>query len=193
MIKDYYNKNASDMIDNTLKLDLQPIYEKFEKYLMPGAKLLDVGFGSGRDSLHFDANGFEVVSIDFAQEVYSRGKILLNSEVLLVDVRDIRYKNEFDGIWASAVLFHYDEEEIIDVLNRCRDALKTGGVMYVSFKYGEEALLRHGRYFNDFTESKFEKMMVKVDGFDISEIWKTQDARADHSTQYWLNIILTKK
>ncbi len=193
MIKDYYNKNASDMIDNTLKLDLQPIYEKFEKYLLPGAKLLDVGFGSGRDSLHFDANGFEVVSIDFAQEVYSRGKILLNSEVLLVDVRDIRYNNEFDGIWASAVLFHYDEEEIVDVLNRCRDALKTGGVMYVSFKYGEQALLRHGRYFNDFTEGKFEKMMSKVDGFSISEIWKTQDARADHSTQYWLNIILTKK
>lgn len=193
MIKDYYNKNAADMIDNTLKLDLQPIYEKFERYLSPGAKLLDVGFGSGRDSLHFDAKGFEVVSIDFAQEVYSRGKILLNTEVLLVDVRDIRYKNEFEGIWASAVLFHYEEGQIQDVLMRCWDALKPGGVMYLSFKYGEAALLRHGRFFNDFTESKFMKMMDQVEGFEITEIWKTQDARADHNTQYWLNVILTKK
>ncbi|HAS73977.1 MAG TPA: SAM-dependent methyltransferase [Clostridiales bacterium UBA8960] len=193
MIKDYYNKNASDMIENTLKLDLQPIYEKFEKYLKPGAKLLDVGFGSGRDSLHFDAKGFEVVSIDFAQEVYNRGKILLNTEVLLVDIRDIKYKNEFEGIWASAVLFHYDEKQIIDVLVRCRDALKDNGIMYVSFKYGQDALLRHGRFFNDFDEVKFEKMMSEVENFDISEIWKTQDARGDHRSQYWLNVILTKK
>ena len=193
MIKEYYNKNASDMIENTLNLDLQPIYERFEVYLKPGAKVLDVGFGSGRDSLHFDAMNYEVVSIDFAEEVYYRGKNLLNTEVLLVDVRDIKYKNEFEGIWASAVFFHFHEQEIIDVLKRCHLALKDKGVIYLSFKYGEEALFRHGRYFNDFTETKFTDLMKAVDGFAITEIWKTQDARVNHQTQHWLNIILTKK
>lgn len=193
MIKEYYNKNASDMIENTLKLDLQPIYERFEVYLKPGVKVLDVGFGSGRDSLHFDAMSYEVVSIDFAEEVYYRGKNLLNTEVLLVDVRDIKYKNEFEGIWASAVFFHFNEQEIIDVLKRCHEALKDKGVIYLSFKYGEEAIFRHGRYFNDFTESKFTDLMKAVDGFDITEIWKTQDARVNHQSQHWLNIILTKK
>jgi cyclopropane fatty-acyl-phospholipid synthase-like methyltransferase len=180
------------MIDNTLKLDLQPIYERFEKHLKPGAKLLDVGFGSGRDSLHFDASGYEVVSVDFASEVYSRGKILLNTEVLLVDIRDIKYKNEFDAIWASAVLFHYNDQEILDVLARCHSALKDHGVMYISFKYGEEALVRHGRFFNDFTESKFNDLMASMPGFEAIEIWKTQDARPSHQSQHWLNIILKK-
>jgi len=193
MIKEYYNANASDMIENTLKLDLQPIYEKFEYYLKPGAKILDVGFGSGRDSLHFDAMGYEVVSIDFAEEVYYRGKNLLNTEVLLVDVRDIRYKSEFNGIWGSAIFFHFTNEEIVSVLKRCADALKQMGVIYISFKYGEGELVRHGRYFNDFDESKFKKMMTEVSEFEISEIWKTQDARLDHNSQYWLNVILTKK
>lgn len=193
MLKEYYNQNASDMIENTLNLDLQPIYEKFEIYLKPGAKLLDVGFGSGRDSLHFDAMCYEVVSIDFAEEVYFRGKNLLNTEVLHVDVKDIRYKNEFEGIWASAIFFHFSDEEIIEVLKRCHDALKDKGVIYVSFKYGEEAVMRHGRFFNDFTESKFEALMESVDEFEIAEIWKTQDARVDHNTQFWLNIILKKK
>lgn len=192
MIKDYYNKNASDMIENTLKLDLQPIYERFEQYLKPGAKILDVGFGSGRDSLHFDANGYEVVSIDFASEVYSRGKILLNTEVLLVDVRDIKYKNEFEAIWASAVLFHYENQEILDVLARCHSGLKENGVMYISFKYGDEALSRHGRFFNDFTESKFNDLIASMPGFEVVEIWKTQDARPTHQSQQWLNIILKK-
>ena len=193
MIKDYYNKNATDMIENTLKLDLQPIYGHFEKYLVPGAKLLDVGFGSGRDSLHFEARGYEVVSIDFAEEVYNRGKNLLNTEVLLVDIQQMHYQNEFDGIWASAVLFHYTTEEITRILESCYTALKAKGYMYISFKYGKDEMNRHGRYFNDFTEEKFSKLMENVDGFEILESWKTQDARPNHQEQYWLNILLAKK
>lgn len=193
MIKQYYNANASGMIENTLKLDLKPIYERFEKFLKPGAKLLDVGFGSGRDSLHFEAKGYEVVSIDFALEVYNRGKILLNTEVLLVDVKDIKYKNEFDGIWASAVFFHFNEDEIRDVLVRCHEALVDKGVMYISFKYGNEELIRHGRFFNDFNEEKFKRLMSQNGDFEITEIWQTQDARQDHLDQNWLNVILTKK
>ncbi len=193
MIREYYNTNASGMIEHTLKLDLQPIYEKFEKYLKPGAKLLDVGFGSGRDSLHFDAKGYEVVSIDFASEVYNRGKVLLNTEVLLVDVRDIKYKNEFEAIWASAVLFHFKEDELKDVLKRCNEALVTNGVMYISFKYGKEELIRHCRFFNDFDEAKFKALYAQIEGFELTEMWQTQDARHDHGEQFWLNVILTKK
>jgi len=181
------------MIENTLKVDLQPIYERFELHLKPGAKVLDVGFGSGRDSLHFDAKGFEVVSIDFAQEVYKRGKILLNTEVLNVDVKDIRYKNEFEGIWASAIFFHFTETEIKEVLLKCSEALKDKGVIYISFKYGTEEVYRHGRFFNDYDESKFLHLMEDVPQFECTEIWKTTDARVNHNTQYWLNIILTKK
>ena len=193
MIREYYNANVSGMIEHTLKLDLQPIYEKFEKYLKPGAKLLDVGFGSGRDSLHFDEKGYEVVSIDYAVEVYNRGKILLNTEVLLVDVKDIKYKNEFDAIWASAVFFHFKEDELKDVLKRCYEALLPNGVIYLSFKYGKEELIRHGRFFNDFDESKFKALYNQLEGFELTEMWQTQDARHDHREQFWLNVILTKK
>lgn len=193
MVKTYYNTHASDMIDNTLKVDLQPIYEKFEQLIKPGAKILDVGFGSGRDSLHFASKGYSVVSIDFASEVYSRGKILLNNEVLLVDVKEMRYKNEFDAIWASAVFFHFTEDEIKDVLFRCHDALKSHGLVYLSFKYGTQELLRHGRFFNDFNETKFETLMREVEGFSITQMWQTNDARPNHADQFWLNVILTKK
>lgn len=180
------------MIENTLKLDLQPIYEHFEKSLKPGAKILDVGFGSGRDSLHFEAKGYDVVSIDFAEEVYNRGKNLLNTEVLMVDVREMRYHDEFDAIWASAVLFHYTTPEIIQILNRFSAALKEKGVVYVSFKYGVSEQLRHGRHFNDFNEEKFQQLMETVGDLKIIEMWKTQDARITHSDHYWLNVMLAK-
>lgn len=193
MIKKYYNTHASDMIENTLKVDLQPIYDKFEQFIKPGSKILDVGFGSGRDSLHFAGKGYSVVSIDFSSEVYNRGKILLNNEVLLVDVREMRYKNEFDAIWASAVFFHFTNEEIIDVMQRCYDALKEQGVVYISFKYGVQEVLRHGRFFNDFNEEKFQSLLTKIENFELTQMWRTNDARPNHTEQYWLNVILTKK
>lgn len=193
MTKQYYNLNEKDIYEKTIGIDLQDIYKVFESYLKPGAKLLDIGFGSGRDSLHFNEMRYTVVSIDFAQEVFERGKSLLNNEVLLVDVRDIQYQNEFDAIWASAVLFHFEEEEIRDILKRCQTALKDQGIMYISFKYGEGNMVRKGRFFNNFTEEKFEKLLEGIEGFKLEKMWQTEDARADHKGHFWLNVILEKQ
>lgn len=192
MIKQYYNMHAQDMIENTLDVDLKPIYAKFEAYLPRGGKLLDVGFGSGRDSLHFSSQGFEVVSADFAEEVVRRGRMMLHNEVLEVDVREMAYRDEFDAIWASAVLFHFTEDEIVDFFRRAHDALKSGGYLYCSFKYGTDEGMRHGRFFNDFTEAKYLKLLERVAGFESLELWVTWDARPTHAPQQWLNCILKK-
>lgn len=190
---EYYDKNAVNMIENTLKLDLKPIYEIFEKYLTPGAKILDAGFGSGRDSLHFCAQAFDVVSVDFSPEVVRRGRTLLHNEVLCVDIREMRYEKEFDAIWASAVFFHFEDDEIKNVLKLCRNALKDGGVLYMSFKYGKALRAKNGRVFNDFDEEKIKELMKGVEGFEIAELWKTKDARADRTDKYWMNVVLEKK
>lgn len=192
MIKDYYNQNAKDLYLKTIGIDLHPIYNEFQKYLKIGCKLLDVGFGSGRDSLYFNEQRFHVVSIDFAEEVVKRGKSLLNNEVLLVDVRDIQYKNEFDAIWASAIFLHFTNEEILKILKKCSDALKDDGVMYVSFKYGADEALRKGRYFNNFNEEKWLKLIEQQNDLKVEKMWVTEDARPDRLERYWLNVILKK-
>ena len=104
----------------------------------------------------------------------------------------MHYHNEFDAIWASAVFLHFKDSEILETLNNCEAALKSEGVIYLSFKYGTEEVFRHGRYFNDFNEEKFGQIASKADGFKLLEMWKTEDARSDHSGHYWLNIILQK-
>lgn len=192
MIQQYYNNNAKDLYEKTIGIDLHEIYTVFESYLKMGDKILDVGFGSGRDSLYFNDKRYEVVSIDFAKEVVVRGKSLLNNEVLLVDVEDIRYENEFDGIWASAILLHYKEKNILGILERCEAALKKGGVLYVSFKYGDGEATRKGRFFNDFDESKFSALMAKHPTLVVEKVWQTEDARPTRSGHYWLNAILKK-
>lgn len=192
MVQQYYNANAKDLYEKTIGIDLHDIYAVFESYLKMGDKVLDVGFGSGRDSLYFSEKRYDVVSIDFAQEVVIRGKSLLNNEVLLVDVEDIRYENEFEGIWASAILLHYPEENILNILNRCYTALKPEGVIYISFKYGEGQSTRKGRFFNDFNEEKLTDLLQKQEAFVLEKMWKTEDARATRKEHFWINAILRK-
>lgn len=192
LLKQYYNEHAHEFIESTLDVDLEPIYKKFEAYLGEGDKILDVGFGSGRDSLHFYKRGYEVVSIDYAEEIVRRGKNFLNNEVLLADFKDAEYKAEFNAIWASAVFLHFSDEEILRALNASYNALISSGYVYLSFKYGEKQEVRKGRFFNDFTEETFKSLFSRHSGFEIQEIWLTDDARKNKKGKKWLNIILKK-
>jgi cyclopropane fatty-acyl-phospholipid synthase-like methyltransferase len=57
---DYYNKNAKTYFSHTVELNIEDTMNKFISYLPDGAEILDVGCGSGRDSLYFIKNGLNV-------------------------------------------------------------------------------------------------------------------------------------
>ena len=61
---DYYNANFEDFISGTLNLDFSSTQDRFLSLLPAGAKILDFGCGSGRDSLYFKKHGFQVTATD---------------------------------------------------------------------------------------------------------------------------------
>ena len=85
----YYNKHAKEYINNTKDVDMKEYYEIFEGYLKPNAKILDVGFGSGRDSLYFKNNGYEVISIDPIKEFCDNAKSIGLDNVIEMYIEDI--------------------------------------------------------------------------------------------------------
>ena len=138
-------------------------------YLDNNAKtILDIGFGSGRDSLYF-SNKYELYSIDPLKEFCEYGKRLGLKNVYCMKVQDMDYIDMFDGIWACASLLHVPSNELVEVLNKCYIALKENGVMYCSFKYGEYEGERNGRFFIDLNEESFRKYILKTK-FKILEI-----------------------
>ena len=75
MTKDYYNKNAQEFFNQTVKADMSELYDIFLKNLPCNeGKILDLGCGSGRDSKYFLDSGFEVVAMDISEEL---GKLSL--------------------------------------------------------------------------------------------------------------------
>lgn len=192
MTKDYYNKNANDFFENTLNADMTEIYSKFECHLKNGDKILDLGCGSGRDSLYFMKKGYEVLPVDYAEELAKKAESLLDREVFIMDMRELDFEKEFDAIWACASVLHIERDEIENVIGNCERALKDGGVFYLSFKYGDKEEIRNGRFFNFYDEESFKRLVDPFEDLNIIDMWKTWDVRKDRGDESWLNVIIYK-
>ena len=48
------------------------------------------------------------------------------------------FQDEFDGVWARSSLLHVPEAELIEVFRRLMSAVKSGSVLYASFRYGNQ-------------------------------------------------------
>lgn len=189
----YYNKNADVFYNSTVNADMSNLYQTFLAHINIGEKILDFGCGSGRDSRYFLEQGYRVTSIDGSEQLCKKASQLTGQEVLCLNFKDIKFKNEFHGIWACASVLHIPEDEISHVMNKMNTALKRGGVIYVSFKYGDFSGERNGRYFTDMTQEKFVKFVSVVDGLELVESFITEDVRKNRDSEQWLNAILKKK
>ncbi|MCT4592794.1 MAG: class I SAM-dependent methyltransferase [Anaeromicrobium sp.] len=192
MIKEYYNENAESFVENTLNADMANLYDRFEKYFIKDNSILDLGCGSGRDSLYFKNQGYIVTALDYSEKLAKSASKLIGQEVLVKDMREISYVSKFHGIWACASVLHINRIDINMVMKNCARALKDEGVFYLSFKYGDREEMKNGRYFNFYNEESFRQLIKKVGGFKILEMFKTTDVRPGREGEYWLNIIMKK-
>ena len=184
----YYKEHAKEFIEDTFNCDMSEQYRFFEKHFKGEGTILDIGFGSGRDSLYFKSKGYEVYAIDPEEEFVKHGKELGLENVFKMKAQDINFVNKFDGIWACASLLHIPSKDLKLVFEKCKTALKSGGILYVSFKYGTFEGFRNGRYYLDLTE----KLIEQFTDLTILETKITEDVRPNR-IEKWLNVIFAKK
>ena len=189
---DYYNKYSEKFYKNTVHIDLSELYPKFLRHIPDNGTILDVGCGSGRDSLYFLEKGYIVTSVDASEEMVRLSSELTGQKSHCMNMQDIEFKNEFNGIWACASLLHVDKGSTEDLLSNLGKALKTDGCLYASYKYGDGAQIKGDRFFNNYDESTFEEVVDNVVEFEIENYWITKDLRPDRIDEKWLNVILKK-
>jgi SAM-dependent methyltransferase len=76
---DYYNQFADEFALATLYVDMESIYQPFLAELPNSAWILDLGCGSGRDTLAFKNKGYQVGAIDYSEVLVERATNLLVS------------------------------------------------------------------------------------------------------------------
>ena len=188
---DFYNNNSKTYIESTLSVDMSHLYNDFLKHIPKGGHILDLGCGSGRDSLEFIKRGYKITAVDGSKELANAASKIIGQQVICSKFEDLKLTETFHGIWASASLLHVNKNDIVDVIKNVSSNLKPNGVFYMSFKYGEnEYIDEKGRYFNCYTEETFKEMLSQVQNLKIKTIYKSGDTLGGRNNLVWLNIIL---
>lgn len=189
---DYYDINALGFFESTFKVDMESIYQQFSRYLSDHAFILDLGCGSGRDTLAFKNKGYQVAATDYSKELVDKACQLTGVDVRFESFYELSELNKYDGIWACASLLHCERKRLPEVLERILKALKVNGVCYMSFKYGAGDRYKDGRQFTDMDESQAQSILKKFDNILLLQQWITIDKRPDHNED-WLNIVFKKQ
>jgi SAM-dependent methyltransferase len=123
--------------------------ESFMARLEPGAAVLDLGCGTGRDTQALIEGGFAVTAVDGSSAMAQEAERRTGRPVRVQLFEDIADVEAFDGIWANASLLHVPREGLPAVLKAVYRALKPGGLLYANFKGGgHEGRDTLGRYYN---------------------------------------------
>lgn len=189
---EYYNRNALAFSEATLHVNFTETQQIFLDYLTSEAHILDFGCGAGRDTKYFLEKGYQVTAIDGSKTLCRMASAYTGIAVKQMLFQNLDETEKYDGIWACASILHLRKTELPEVLVKMRNALKEQGIIYTSFKYGDDEGVRNGRYFTDFTEESFKNFMKDILGLSIESIWITVDVREGRGDERWLNILLHK-
>ena len=187
----YYNQNADSFIEGTVSVNFKEVQDKFLQ-MLSGKKILDFGCGSGRDTMYFLKSGFDVTATDGSEELCKYASEYTGIQVKQMLFQDLDEVDYYDGIWACSSILHLSKNELRIVMNKMSRALKSGGIIYTSFKYGNFEGERNGRFFTDFTIDEFTGFVKDVKEMAIEEYWITGDVRPGRGDERWLNLILRK-
>ena len=188
----YYAANAEAFASSTVSVEFTAMQERFVELLEPGARVLDLGCGSGRDAKRFAEAGFAVDAVDGSPELCRIAAEFTGLPVRCMRFEELSAVAEYDGIWACSSILHVPSVQLPALLAKMAAALKDGGVIYTSFKYGEGEGMRHGRYFSDFTEDSFASLLEQVPALREEDHWVSSDVRPGRGDEKWLNLILRK-
>lgn len=185
----YYNDNAQAFMDNTFDIDMMETINIFAKTIPFQGKVLDVGCGSGRDTQQFLKLGFDVTAFDISEKLALLASEKINHPVLHMDMNDMPWENEFDGVWALASLLHLEKIDIPNAIEKCLKTLKENGVFFTSFKMGKgEAVDDKGRHFSYFTIEELTHLLGELPNVANFKVQQSATKDALGRDVNWINL-----
>jgi ubiquinone/menaquinone biosynthesis C-methylase UbiE len=129
--KSVYEKYAAEF-DNTRSKSLfeKRWLDRFVDHLIPEAKVLDVGCGSGEPiAKYLISRALDITGVDYSQGMLDLAQRRFpNSEWICCDMRNIQL-DKFDGIIAWNSFFHLNQDDQRCVLELFSKHLNPGGTL----------------------------------------------------------------
>jgi len=174
----YYNDNADSLSERYDAVDFNKIQKSISTYFIGDKKVIEIGFGSGRDANYLINNGFNVIGIDGSKEMLKKAQQnypLLNGRLIQAVLPDEfpYFETRFDAAYSIATLMHFDEEGIVEILKKIRNVLKPNSPVYISVSSKRSS--DDERFFIEYSKNDWISIF-EGSGFIINEIIETKDA-----------------
>lgn len=150
-----------------------------ERYLTPGAKILDIGAGAGSYSLHFSGKGYQVSALELADANIAafRSKLTGTETIDLVQGNALdlgRYEDEsFDIVLLFGPLYHlHCDADKLRCIEEAKRVCKKGGKLFFSFISNDIVVLTMQQVQSDYlTNGLYDKETFRLD--DIPFVFHT--------------------
>jgi len=161
-----------------------------------GSKFLDLGCGTGRDTHLAINSGMKYVGIDSSKGMLRIAR-KANKEAKFFEMDALKLKfedNEFDIVWASAILIHFNSYDLKKALKEIKRVLKPNDLAFISMqkrlKDDEAGLMKKSvkgkntikRYFALYAKEEFKKILEKAN----FSVIKTTSKIEPNNEKEWL-------
>src|SRR5215213_7420046 len=152
---------------------VQAAVDRYAALLRPGARVLEIGSGSGRDARALEEAGLSVRRTDitpgFVHLLRDSGYDADVVDPLVDDLSDPAAPGTpYAGVWAAASLLHSDRDELPRILGRLAQVTEPDGVLFVGLKEGDgEDWFVHGnvtapRFFTFWREEQLRSALIRA-------------------------------
>ena len=153
-----------------------------EKYLTPGAKILDIGAGAGEYSLYFARKGYNVSALELADANIAafRAKMTADDQIDLIQGNALdlsRYDNEsFDIVLLFGPLYHLHEDaDKLRCIEEAKRVCKPDGKVFFAFISNDIVILTMQQTQVDYlTAGAYDKETFRL--YDFPFVFHTVDA-----------------
>ncbi len=159
--------------------DGKELIEVLRHYLPEGSSLLEIGMGPGKD-LDMLRETYRATGSDTSQLFWDRYmKANEGADILLLDARTLETDRTFDCIFSNKVLQHITSEELAVSLDKQREVLNEGGILFHSFWKGDTIEEFSGLLFVNYTEERLRELFART--FEVVELESYEEMEPDDS------------
>jgi SAM-dependent methyltransferase len=189
---DYYENNAVEYHASTVRIDPSSFLEPLARRLTPGATILDIGCGSGRDMRWFKDRGFSPTGLERSPSLAEMARSHSGCAVIEADFETYDFSGlSTDAVVLTGALVHIPHDRLGQVLGHILQSLIPGGHALITLKEGRDPTeTSHGRTFYLWQDQDLRQIFADL---NLAVMDVSRDVSKVRDTDIWLGYVLQKE
>jgi SAM-dependent methyltransferase len=182
-----YDRRAREMCLRYEAADLSGLHARLLRILpTPGATVLEIGCGSGREAEFLRSHGYEVTGIDASAAMVAEAVRIhpglagrLSRDTLPLPMHSSLLQRTFDAVVSVAVFMHVPDAELEAAAAQIRILVRPGGILFIDVSRDRAALEAErdgiGRLFRERDPDEYRRLFERQ-GFILVDRHESGDS-----------------